>query len=185
MIQTGGRSERRHTIISGVCFFLVAVLLSAWIVCQANGQTADETKMIEAGKAELDSMKALAEKGLEKIAIDNAGKFNFSLAYIPFGVMVRASEEENTQLEAQEWIGGGPSGMVLYKDLIGVSGSILFYTGDNDKTYVMFAGGIVMKLPERFALSLAWDFGKITQTFNNAWQRRMRMMLSYNLEIVK
>lgn len=176
MIQTGGRSERRHTIISGVCFFLVAVLLSAWIVCQANGQTAE---------TELDSMKALAEKGLEKIAIDNAGKFNFSLAYIPFGVMVRASEEENTQLEAQEWIGGGPSGMVLYKDLIGVSGSILFYSGDNEKTYVMFAGGIVMKLPERFALSLAWDFGKVPQVFNNAWQRRMRMMLSYNLEIVK
>lgn len=163
-------SNRRHELYSGICFFLVAILFSLWIVCQASAQTTDVDSSVS---------------GIDKIVLDGAGKYNFSLAYIPFGVMVRASEEENTQLEAQEWIGGGPSGMVLYKDLIGVSGSILFYSGDNDKTYVMFAGGIVLKLPERFAFSLAWDFGRVTQTFGNAWQRRMRMMLSYNLEIVK
>ncbi len=103
------------------------------------------------------------------------------LDYIPFGTIIKASTDQETKLEAVPFVGSGFN-FSFVKWKIGLASSLLFYSGGDDKIYVMAATGIMIYFRERFAVSLGWDFGKISRS-DNPYKDRMRLFLSYNLKL--
>ncbi len=113
--------------------------------------------------------------------IDLGNGITARLDFIPFGTIIKASSDEETKLEAVPFVGSGFN-FSLNKWKIGLASSLLFYSGGDDKVYVMAAAGIMIYFRERFAVSLGWDFGKVSRS-DNAFKDRMRLFLSYNLKL--
>jgi len=138
------------------------LLVSGYILCQnAHGQVtnaANDVPQIDLGKG-------------WKIAWVN----------LSFGAMVQASKDENAQLEAKPFVGGGPS-FVLSRQKYGISVSALFYMNDQKTLYPLLASGIVL-FNNRVALSMGWDFGKISGAFEKSWQERVKALANFNFDL--
>ncbi len=115
----------------------------------------------------------------------NIGKYQFRVDAIPVAVMIQASDEENTNLEANTFAGTGIGLSITRKGIFGLNISSLFYTGINGKIYPMVSGGVIVYPLNNAGLSLAWDFGKIERKFENDIQARLRLLISYNLNLLK
>jgi len=100
-------------------------------------------------------------------------------------IIIKGSGEDKTQLNANQFIGGGIGISINYKKLKGIFGfnsSILLYSGDERKVYPMLTAGPYINLyKRRIALNPVWDFGKIEGNFKESWKDRFGVLLSINI----
>lgn len=98
---------------------------------------------------------------------------------LPVGTSIRASGEPDTQLEAVPFIGAGSS-LVFRQIEPGIALSIFFYT-EGEKIYPVAFLGITL-FNNRFVFGPAWNAGRSPENGSlEGWQRRLQLMLSYNL----
>ncbi len=117
--------------------------------------------------------------------IDLGDGWNLRFDLIPFGAIVQASADEKTQLEAKQFIGSGIGMSFVFKNTYGINASVLFYSGQEKKVYPLVAIGGILFLKNKVAISPAWDFGKIDGNFNNGWIERVKLLVSYNFNLLQ
>lgn len=102
-----------------------------------------------------------------KIKIENA----------QFGFIVKASENENTQLEAIPMMSIGLSLSIIKRDIYGINFYGLFTT-DGDKTYPLAAFGVSFF---QYKLAMCYLFGKVSGNIENSYKQRLGLLFSFNL----
>jgi len=123
-------------------------------------------------------------KAQDSANVDLGKNWKFSVGYLPFAVIVEGSEEPNTILEAKPYLGTGGSFMFVWKEIIGVHFSSLFYTDkESEKVYPMFGSGFIVFPHHNVSISLFYDMGKEEREFKKEWQARLKLILSYNVAI--
>jgi len=141
---------------------ITTTIISGIVLCQEANAVTNAANDIELGK-----------------------NWRLSWVDLSFGAMVQASNSEEAQLEAQPFIGAGPSFVLMRKGIYGVSLSSLFYMNADKTLSPLLAGGLVLFPGNRVAISLGWDFGKISGTLKNSWQERLKLLINYSLDILK
>lgn len=117
--------------------------------------------------------------------IDLGDGWNLRFDLIPFGAIVQASADEKTQLEAKQFIGSGIGMSFVWNNTYGVNISALFYSGQEKKVYPLIALGGILFLKNKVAISPAWDFGKIDGNFKKCWIERVKLLVSYNFNLLQ
>jgi len=120
----------------------------------------------------------------DSVAIKLGKGWKLRLDLIPFGAIVQGSGDANTQLEAKQFIGSGLGLSFIKNDTWGINTSVLFYSGYEGKIYPLVALGGVLMLKSKISIAPCWDFGKIERKFDENWKERIKILVSYNLNLL-
>jgi len=123
--------------------------------------------------------------GQDTTGVDIGRGYTLRADFIPFGNVIRASDRPDEQLETSQFAGSGASLSIMKGRYIGLSLSLLLYSGSNKKVYPVIASGPVLRLHRLLAISLGWDFGKVESNFDSAYKRRLLLLttLSYPIDL--
>ncbi len=118
------------------------------------------------------------------------GKHGWKLYWLnlPLGAQIYAPGDKMSQkndlsmLEARPFIGVGPSLIFMKDERLGIGLSILFYT--EDKSIYPIFGIPITLFNNKFSIAPSWNAGVNFVDVNmhrHIWQRRLMVLLSYNL----
>ncbi len=96
---------------------------------------------------------------------------------VDFGLVMKASIGENTMIEVEPQISIGLRYALILKSTWGLNIYGLLSTA-NEKMYPTIATGVSIM---NHQIALGYYFGPITGAFDNSWQERLRVLVTFSL----
>ena len=131
--------------------YLLVILL---VICLQTMLAAQDTTSVKLGK----------NVSLEVLTVD-------------FGLVMKASTGENTMVEVEPQISIGLRYALILRNTWGLNIYGLLSTA-NEKMYPTFATGVSVM---NHQIALGYYFGPVSGAFDNSWQERLRVLVTFSL----